>query len=152
MMNHHRKPAVFEWAKLNADGLFVALLMIGAGAFDFFLWRENPIILHGNHAEQYLVQGRALGYVLAGLLLLYSLIAGKIHQEVIARFMFLGAVLFQIWRRWLEFDGMLGGLTATPVLQVVILFIIYAVTSWLRMRVLLAKEGVTFTIPPRKEE
>lgn len=151
-MNFHRKPPVFEWFKLNADGVFVALLMIGSGLFSFFLWEQNPIIQHGNTNEAFLVQARSLAYVGAGLLLLWSLIRGKIAQEIFARFAFLGAVAFQVWRRWLEFDGMFGGLFHPDVLAPVILFLIYAFTSWLRMKVLLAKDGVTFTIPPRKGE
>lgn len=147
-MNFHRKPARFEWAKLNADGLFVALLIIGAGLYDFFLWDQNPIVAHGNFQEGWLVQARAATYILAGIGLLWSLISAKIHQEVMARFVFLGAVAFQIWRRWLEF----GSPMDPAVSSVIVLFVIYAVASWLRFKVLLAKDGLVFTIPPRKQE
>lgn len=138
----------FAWAKLNADGVFIALIIMAAGLFDMFLTEYNPIVAAGKVDEVIFVQARAAGYIASGALLLYSLMASKIRQEVWARFMLLGAMLFQLWRRWLEFHDPLN----PAVSSIIVLFTLFSVTSWFRLRVLLAKEGVMFHIPPRKGE
>jgi hypothetical protein len=140
--NSNPPPPQVSWFSLNA-----AWLIIAAGLIDFFTATANPIVQAGHPEEVILVQGRAAGYVVAGILLLWSLVSAKIVQEVIGRCLFLGAVAFQIWRRLIEFDVL-----NVNVLAVVILFVIYAVASWMRLRVLLAKEGAIFFIPPRRKD
>jgi hypothetical protein len=147
LSNNSTPPTQVSWFSLNADGVFVAWLIIAAGLIDFFTATANPIVQAGHPEEVILVQFRSAGYVAAGVLLLWSLVSSKIVQEVVGRCLFLGAVAFQIWRRLIEFDFF-----DLPVLSVVILFLIYAVASWMRLHVLLAKEGAIFFIPPRRKD
>jgi hypothetical protein len=137
----------FMWARLNSDGVFLALLVVASGIFDLIRPETNPIIAEqGNLNELPLLYLRCGVYILSGLLLLYSLLVANIHTEVVARCMLLGAIAFQVWRRSIEFGWLHieteGALT---------LFLIVAGTTLLRVTALFNKNGMVFTIPPTSE-
>jgi hypothetical protein len=137
----HTRSRRFAWLRLNADTLFLALLAIGSGVFDLFNPSLNPVVITAP-ANLYAYYLRCGGYVVSGLMLLVALALMSIHWEVIARFILLGAVAFQVWRRWAEL-----GLSSRFTAEVIVLFTILAITTFLRVTALFSRHGIAFTIP-----
>lgn len=128
----------WAWARLNADTLFLALLATLAGLFAIIdgprggmTTEAAPLALH------YL---RSAAYILAGLLLTGSLLWSSVRVEVIARSALLGGVALNLYRHahWLGWQD-------TATLSSAALLVIVALTSWLRLSMLLRKGGVVVT-------
>jgi hypothetical protein len=133
----------FMWARLNADTLFLALLAIFAGALDIYRVQANVVVLI--HPEEGpLAIARASCFVLGGLLMLYSLLSGRVNWEVLGRCILIGAVTFQVWRRWIEF-----GFSDTRTEESLITLLILLFTAWLRITGLFSKDGLSVFLPPK---
>jgi hypothetical protein len=126
----------FAWAKLNADTLFLGLLAAGSGFFALLgPDRDSVTALHDSVYPLHYV--RAGAYLLAGLVLVAALLAQSVRWEVIARSILIGGVLLNVYRHvsWLGFGDVSTQAN-------VVLLVILALTSYLRLSVLLGRGGL----------
>ena len=135
----------FAWARLNADTVFLALLAFGSGAFSLANPHDSATVqaLHNATATYYLW---AASYMAAGVLIFAGLVKAKIRVEVFGRAVLLGGVAVNVWR-----TGLILGWGSTACVGGCILFGIVALTGWLRLSVLLNKQGLHVTVPARDE-
>jgi hypothetical protein len=141
---HHGR---FGWLQLNADTLFLALLATGSGIFDLLDPASNDVNNHiGGPTPLFYV--RCATYIIAGLLLVYALASDRIRPEVMARAILFGGVSLSLYRHILAFGWHDNQTAPTYVLVAIV-----AVTSLLRIRMLLNHGGlmVTRAAHPDKE-
>lgn len=154
-MNVHHDAAGqvrFAWARLNADSLFLGLLLLAAGTFAFLVPVPQDEVIAARQAAGdvrdvyplfYVLAG---SYALAGLLLVGALVKGSVRVEVIARSILIGGTALNVYRHvvWL-------GWSETTMYQTVV-FAIIASTSVLRMSLLLGRSGMLISRPAASEE
>lgn len=129
------------WLQLNADTLFLALLATGSGIFDLLdPTRSSVNVAIGGPTPLFYL--RASAYVVAGLVLVYALARSRIRPEVLARALLFGGVCLSLYRHGLAF-GWLDHHTAPSYVLVAIV----ALTSSLRLRMLLNPGGLMVTRP-----
>ncbi len=131
----------WAWARLNADTLFVALLAIGAGIFAVLDPLADAVVAaRGSAAALFYV--RAGAYVFAGLLLVAALGRESVRLETMARSVLIGGVALNVYRHatWLGWGD-------TQTQANVVLLVIVVGTSWLRMSVLLNRDGFVVSRP-----
>lgn len=136
----------FAWARLNSDALFVALLAFGAGVFDLLDPYGDPTVQEIGHptASYYL---RAIAFVVAGLMIMVSLVREHVSTEIVGRTVLTTAIGFDLLRT----VGLFGWNSSETVGNIVLFAIIFA-TSSLRISVLLSKKGLVVRLPERDND
>lgn len=135
----------FAWARLNADSLFVGLLVMASGLFTAAVG-EDVVSARAGGATTPLFVALWVSYVSAGVLLVVALMKASVRLEVVARSLFIGGTLLNVYRSvvWLGSSAETWG-------QVVLLGIV-VLTSGLRGTVLLGKSGMLIHRPGIDEE
>ena len=130
---------------MNADTLFLALLCMSAGAFSMLDPNRSPVVRDLGYVTplHYLESG---GYVIAGLAILLGLANTNLRIEIVGRAIMLAGVVTGVWR-----TGFVLGWSSSFTKSAILIFIIVAVTSYLRISVLLNKQGLHVTVPGRDE-
>lgn len=131
----------FAWARLNADALFLALYAAFSGLFGIYE-PGGQIVRDLGYAtaSHYLLH---TGYLVGGLLLMLSLIKEWVSAEVVARFVLVWSVAFNLGREIYAFGWWPDGV------QPFIVFAIVTLTTFLRLSVLLSKKGLVVHLPQR---
>ena len=126
----------FTWAKLNADTLFLGLLAIGAGIFDLIDPTRDAVVVARDFAGP-LFYVRAWSYLIAGLVLVVALTIQSVRAEALSRGLLIGGVGLDVYRHavWVGWDD-------PATYATLVLFAIIAVTTHLRMSVLLGTDGL----------
>jgi hypothetical protein len=125
---------------LNADTLFLALLATGAAVVDFIDPMGDQVTAAVGFVGP-LFYARAGAYLLAGVLLVVALARGSTYLEVIARSVLIGGIALQVYRHAL-FIG-----NEVHTWGNVVLLVIVLVTTYLRLSVLLGRDGFSVTKP-----
>jgi hypothetical protein len=127
------------WLMLNADTLFLALLAAAAGLFDLADPTRDDVTAHVGVVSP-LFYLRVGAYVLAGLMLIYALTRSRIRPEVWARAVLFGATVLDAYRH-----GVVFGWADSHTGAAYVLVVIVAVTSLLRLKMLLNPGGLMVT-------
>ncbi len=136
----------WAWARLNADTLFLGLLLASAGTFAILAPGDEVTMAReaaGDGKAHYpLFYVLAVSYLIAGVLLVGALVKGSVRVEVVARSLLVGGVLLNIWRHviWV-------GPSEVATLGQFALLAIVGTTSALRLSILLNKGGLVITRP-----
>lgn len=139
----------WAWARLNADTLFLGLLLAAAGLFALIAPGDEVTAAResaGDGRAHYpLFYVLAASYLIAGLLLVVGLIRGSLRIEVVARSLLVAGIILNVWRHIVWVGPGVSTWSQLALLAIVL------VTSALRLSVLLNKAGLIITRPPVDE-
>lgn len=135
----------FPWARLNADTLFLALLAFLSGLVDMvYPTGDETVAEIGFPTPSFYL--RCAMYLAAGLMLLLSLARQHIPTEVMARMTLVVATIFELWR-----TGRIFGWTdGQHLIPAILLVLVVAGTTYLRLSVLLDPKGLVVRVPERR--
>lgn len=130
----------FYWAALNSDGLLLGLLATISGSATLLdPWHDEIGMVTGPTVMLFM---RSTGLLVAGLLILYSLVNAHVAVEIIGRLVLVAAVLYQAFRA-----ASVLGLETYTIVQFVLVGIL-GLTTFLRVSALTSREGLVLAIPP----
>jgi hypothetical protein len=134
----------FAWARLNADTLFLALLATGSAAFDFMDPMGDTVSAVVGFVGP-LFYAKVTAYLAAGVLLTVALARGSTYLEVVARSILIGGITLNVYRHVI-FVG-----NEVPTYGNIVLLVIVLLTTYLRLSVLVGKQGFAVSRPPATE-
>lgn len=151
-MQHHldQTSSRFAWARLNADTLFLGLLLAAAGLFALLAPYDAVIAARekaGDDVEDHypLFSVLAGSYLLSGVMLVGALVKASVRVEVLARSILIGGTALNVYRHavWL-------GMSGETAYQAIVMVIV-AATSALRMSLLLGRSGMLISRPAEED-
>ena len=134
------------WMRLNADTLLLAGLALFGGISDLADPSRSDIVsdIGAVTPVHYM---RSVGYVLAGLGILFGLARNNIRAEVLGRAVLIASLVVTSSRH-----GIVFGWTAGPTLSTYVLLVLVGFTTWLRLSILLGRQELHVTVPAREGE